>query len=251
MDQDPDDLKPDTLFDILDATAVRRTRHFVRRYYPNDRVVGPRGREIPVRFPDPHVEALNYSLDGVLPGFFDEVQAALAPEHDDPLLTLARYYPSRYLGVPDPRAAALVGLLRSGLLKRFESSAHAFANTTERMADAHDAFLQGLDRGVILTAEGIEEWEQADSDEAIQHLIAKTGSMSTAGYDVDLLRTDVTKDRDLLRGFAEKARRVTRAKDPKLQKLERALVEILNQKTSLNPLHLTPKFPLDGINLTL
>src|SRR5271157_4304336 len=60
MAQDPDDLKPDALFDILDATAVRRTRHFVRRYYPNDRVVGPGGREIPIHFPDPHVEALNY-----------------------------------------------------------------------------------------------------------------------------------------------------------------------------------------------
>ena len=32
--QDPDELKPDSLFDILDSTTVRRTRHFVRRYYP-------------------------------------------------------------------------------------------------------------------------------------------------------------------------------------------------------------------------
>jgi hypothetical protein len=103
-------------------------------------------------------------LDAVLPGFFDEIEAALAPEDGDPLLTLARYYPSRYLGAADPREAALVGLLRSGLLKRFESSAHAFAITSGRMAAAHDTFLRGLDRGAILTAEAIEEWEQADSD---------------------------------------------------------------------------------------
>ncbi|MGD0325768.1 MAG: helicase-related protein [Terriglobia bacterium] len=229
MAQDPDDLKPDALFDILDATAVRRTRHFVRRYYPNDRVLGPGGREIPIHFPDPHVEAIAYSLDAVLPGFFDEVEAALAPANGIPLLTLARYYPSRYYGVPDPHQAALVGLLLSGLLKRFESSAHAFAMTTERMADAHNTFLQGLDRGVILTAEAIEEWEQADSDEAFERLIAETGSTSTAGYDVTQLRADVEKDRDLLRGLSQKARRVTRTNDPKLLKLEQALVEILNR----------------------
>jgi len=229
MAKNPDDLKPDALFDILDATAVRRTRHFVRRYYPNDRVPGPHGREIPVHFPDPHVEAMTYSLDAVLPGFFDEVEAALAPASGNPQLTLARYYPSRYFGVPDPHQAALVGLLLSGLLKRFESSAHAFATTMERMADAHDAFLQGLDRGAILTAEAIEELEQADSDEAFERLIAETGSTSTAGYDVGRLRSDVEKDRDLLRRFSEKARQVTRRNDPKLEKLEQALVEILNR----------------------
>lgn len=229
MAQDPDDLKPDALFDILDATAVRRTRHFVRRYYPNDRVQGPGGREIPIHFPDPHVEAVTYSLDAVLPGFFDEVKAALAPDDGHPLLTLARYYPSRYAGAPDPHEAALVGLLQSGLLKRFESSAHAFANTTEKMARAHNTFLQGLDRGVILTADAIEEWEQIDSDEAFERLIAETGSTSTGGHDVPQLRADVEKDRDLLSDFANKARRVTRANDPKLAKLEQALIEILDQ----------------------
>jgi hypothetical protein len=97
------------------------------------------------------------------------------------------------------------------------------------MADGHDAFLQGLDRGVILTAEAIEEWEQADSDEAFERLIAETGSTSAAGYDVAKLRANVERDRDLLRNFAQKARRVTRRNDPKLEKLEGALVEILNR----------------------
>jgi len=81
---DPDELKPDALFDVLDATTVRRTRHFVRRYYPNDRVYGLRGEEILVRFPDPKVKAVTYSLDEVLPGFFDEFEEALAPEEGDP-----------------------------------------------------------------------------------------------------------------------------------------------------------------------
>ena len=231
MKQAPDDLKPDALFDILDATSVRRTRHFVRRYYPHDRVKAPGGQEIPIRFPDPHVEAETYSLDEVLPGFFDEIEEALAPEEGLPKLTLARYCPSNYAGAPDPREAALVGLLLSGLLKRFESSAYAFARTTEKMVRAHAVFLEGLERGVILTPEAIEEWAQVDTDEDFDDLIAKSGSISTAGYDVPRLRGDVQKDHDLLEDFARKAGRVNRGNDPKLAELREALVEILAQAT--------------------
>jgi Helicase conserved C-terminal domain/PLD-like domain/SNF2-related domain len=231
MKQDPDDLKPDALFDILDATAVRRTRHFVQRFYPNDRVKGPGGKDIPVRFPDPHVEADTYSFDTVLPGFFDEIKEALAPENGNPKLTLGRYAPSRYLpGTQESLSeAALVGLLRSGLLKRFESSAHAFAETTERMARANDVFLDGLQRGFILTADAIEEWEQVDSDEAFEELIHESGSVDASGYDVARLRADVEKDRDLLRSFSQGARLVTPEKDPKLRALDDALLKILQQ----------------------
>jgi hypothetical protein len=42
------------------------------------------------------------------------------------------------------------------------------------MARLHDRFLEGLDRGVILTAEAIEEWEQTD-DEALGSLIQTSG----------------------------------------------------------------------------
>ncbi len=41
----------------------------------------------------------------------------------------------------------LAGLMRSQLLKRFESSPHAFANTCERMAASHDAFISLLQQG--------------------------------------------------------------------------------------------------------
>ena len=231
MRQDPDDLKPDALFDVLDETTVRRTRHFVRRYYPNDRVKDHRGNEIPVRFPDPHVEADTYSFDDLLPGFFEEIEVALAPDNGHAELTLARYSPTRYLPGAPPSLSeeALVGLLRSGLLKRFESSAFAFAETLERMVKANQVFLDGLDKGYILTAEGIEEWEQVDSDESFDELIRDSGSVISHGYDVPRLRADVTKDRDLLDRFAKKARQVTRRNDPKLKELSVSLLKILEQ----------------------
>ena len=227
---DPNDLKPDLLFDVLDATTVRRTRHFVQRFYPNDRVKGPDGTEIPIRFPEPHVKAVNYSLDEVLPGFFQEFQEAIAPVSGQPKLTLARYEPSNYLigaAQPNLQEAALAGLLRSGLLKRFESSAYAFSRTAQRMADSCDTFLKGLEQGVILTAEGIEEWEQTDNDEILEKLLSAGIATNAAGHDVPRLREDVIKDRDLLHSFAERAGKVTRATDPKLAALAKQLIEIL------------------------
>ena len=229
---DPNDLRPDVLFDILDATTVRRTRHFVQRYYPNDKVIGPGGKEISIRFPDPHVKAVEYSFDDVLPGFFAEFEEAVAPANGNPKLTLARYEPSKYVkgdGQGSIQEAALVGLIRSGLLKRFESSAHAFSQTTLRMANACDVFLNGLDEGVILTAEGIEEWQQTDNDELLERLLAEGIAVGTRQYDVARLKECVESDRDLLRSFSERSAKVTQAKDPKLKILADELTAILDQ----------------------
>ena len=94
--QRPAECSPIFLFDILDSVTVRRTRHFVKTYYSNDRIKAPDGTMYTIRFPEPHVEARNYDLEDVLPGFFDEFARILQPEDGDPLLTMARYAPSSY-----------------------------------------------------------------------------------------------------------------------------------------------------------
>jgi len=230
--ENPDDLRPDMLFDVLDAVTVRRTRHFVRRYYPNDRIRGPGGVEMAVQFPEPHVEALNYDLEDVLPGFFDELKEALAPEDEDqePLLTMARYCPSlhRFDSEVEGSQLTLVGLIRSGLLKRFESSAYAFGLTAGRMADSHDAFLKALDAGYILSPKALEEWTSIDSDEEWERLLEETGAEPTDKYDVKALRAAVKADRDILRRFADTAAKVKADNDPKLAELTAALTEILH-----------------------
>jgi hypothetical protein len=232
MNEDPDSLQPDVLFDVLDATTVRRTRSFVGRYYPNDKVRGPNGIEVPIQFPKPHLKRVDYSLDSLLPGFFGEFAQALMPEDGPPLLTMARYLPSSYVKNSGENAseAALVGLVRSGLLKRFESSVHAFASTLRKLVSGHNAFLDGLDRGVVLNAEAIAEWSQVDSDEALDELLAHTGSESSKGFDTKRLRADVQQDRDLLADFEARVSKIGRDQDPKLQRLvEKGLKPILKQ----------------------
>ena len=177
------------------------------------------------------MEAVTYSLDEVLPGFFFEFEAALAPPTGSPLLTLARYETSKYLkGATGPNMseAALTGLIRSGLLKRFESSAHAFRRTVERMAAACEFFLRGLEQGIVLTSEGIEEWQQTDNDELLDRLFATGAALPASAFEVDRLADDVRSDRQILLRFAERASSITGSNDPKFEALKVELLKILH-----------------------
>lgn len=217
----PDDLSPDRLFDILDAVAVRRTRRFVKDYYTGDRI-SVDGHQLTITFPKVQVEPpVPYSLETLLPGFFSHLEHALGCysggcTHGSevemmPTLSLGRYAPSRYLlsGESDAYELQLAGLLRSGLLKRFDSSAHAFALTCERMAESHEAFLSLLDQGRVATGAALAEWGAIETDELEDAVLPRTiweGSFDAHHYDVGMLRADVMADRDLLRAFAARVR---------------------------------------------
>ena len=240
MAQNPSDLTPEHLFDVLDAVAVRRTRSFVKRFYPNDTVrIG--GREQPITFPTPRVRRVVYDLDAVLPGFFDRIALALDPDAgpDDPkALTLARYAPSQYRHdrALETYELQLAGLLRSGLLKRFESSPHAFSLTCGRMAASHDAFLSLLRNGQVATGDALADWIATDSDDVDEvdtYLDGHIGLTDNAvQYDIDKLRSHAERDRDLLRSFAATARTVTRADDPTLAELAKQLAAIAAEAES-------------------
>ena len=236
MGRNPDDLTPEHLFDVLDAVAVRRTRAFVKRFYPNDTIkVG--GQDQQIVFPTPRVHKVDYNLDAVMPGFFDRFAHALDPDvgiEDPSVLTMARYSPSQFRldHEEDAYEKQLVGLLRSGLLKRFESSPYAFAETCERMATSHDAFLSLLDNGRVATGEALADWIATDSDEMDEEQVDTfldgiVGvSDDAAQYEVDHLREYVDRDRGLLRSFGAEARTVTRPDDPNLAALVDELADI-------------------------
>jgi hypothetical protein len=240
MAVDPDDLSPDRLFDILDEVAVRRTRHFVKRYYPNDRIHVD-GKEMPITFPKPVTQKVTYDLDKVFPGFFPRFAHSLDCTKDNcdhadpavraaPFLSLARYMPSMYRKgavAAEAYEAQVVGLLRSGLLKRFESSAHAFAETCDKMASNHDAFLEVLGRGFVGRSDALSDWIKTDSADFEEFLDRQSAELEPAsGYDVAGLREDVVVDRDLLRAFAAEARAVRPEDDPKLKELVERLGQI-------------------------
>jgi len=229
---DPEDLAPNALFPIIDATTVRRTRHFVKRYYPGDKIKAPDGSLVEIRFPKPLVRAVVYEFDKVFPGLFGRVGAALDPGDDGGGLTLARYAPERYrlkAADDDAAAEALLGLVRSGLLKRFESSAHAFCRTVEKMIRGFDGFLKGLGEGKVLLGRGLAEIEDLSDTDAWDELISDGNWKPAGDYKVAKLRAAVEKDRALLAGLLAEVSRLKRDDDPKLKKLEEELVAIAKQ----------------------
>src|SRR5690554_2761435 len=242
--EDPNDLSPDKLFDVLDAVAVRRTRRFVKKFYPHERI--RKGDvEITITFPQPVVQRVDYPFLADMPDYFARFAHAIGvdPEDDDsPLphptefeygeqLSLARYVPTAYLKGDEAQAFELqaAGLLRSMLLKRFESSSYAFAMTCRKMAESHEDFLRALDDGWVLTGEALAAWRKTDSDEFDPAAIAKGRADAASDYDLPALREAVTADRDLLMRFAAEAEHITLEQDTKLDQLIEELAEIAAQ----------------------
>lgn len=248
MAMNPDDLSPEHLFDVIDQVAVRRTRRFVKHHYVGDKVV-INGIEQEIRFPDPRVLKMTYDLDTALPGVFSRLATALGAEvleeREDigavlleapgEVLSLARYVPSRFLigGVGEEQYEQQnAGLLRSALLKRFESSAYAFRRTVEKMIGSHDQFLSALDQGYVLTGDALREWASTDASDIDEFLASyeaapDDGNVRPATeYRTGELRAAVTADRGLLKQLHTEVRVLNWDEDPKVLALVEALAVI-------------------------
>ena len=233
MRMDPSDLNPDHLYPIIDATTVKRTRQFVKKHYVGDSIPGPDGRPQPIVFPKPKAISLRYDLEDRLPGFFDQLEEALDSEGDN-AIKFARYTPQVFLKIAEEteegaHKRAMIGLLRSGLLKRFESSTFAFCKTVRKMVAENDLFLDALNSGYVVSTAFMKE-VSADDETVFEDLLAGTDHRTEASlYDVERLRAVVEHDRDLLTDLASAAQAITPNRDNKLRVLADALVEIAQQ----------------------
>jgi len=165
--------------------------HFVKRYYQHD-AVKIRGEERAINFPKPEVREMTNDLNAALPGLFDRFAHALAcsagecdhesPVSDEPTLQLARYVTSRFQlsGETESYEVQLAGLLRSGLLKRFEGSAAAFAVTCERMATSHDAFLSLLYQRKVASGTVVSDWVRTNNEDLDEFLKARKEAIADA-----------------------------------------------------------------------
>ena len=233
MRQDPASLNPDILYPIIDATTVKRTRQFIKKHYAGDTITGPDGRAQTIIFPEPQAITLRYELEDRLPGFFDHLEEALDSGGDN-AIRFARYTPDDFLYDPGEdqdygRFHAVLGLLRSGLLKRFESSSFAFCKTVYKMVREHDVFLEALESGYVVSTAFMQE-VSADDETIFEDLLLKTDNRRVASsYNVEQLREAVLRDRDLLQSLADELRAITPDRDSKLKALSDALVEIAQQ----------------------
>ena len=213
------------MFKLIDATSVRRTRRFIQKHYPNAQIDGK-----PIAFPEARLKTTRYDLDDAYPGLFAHVAGQI-----DEKLSLARYRPDDYRldGVTDRRAQTIAGLLRTGLLKRFESSVHAFRLTVEKLIADHDAFLLALDSGRVLVP-GTRRSRGSEAEDPAE-LVDELGldSLPASEYKADELRAAIVADLDILRRFREQVGGASPQNDPKLEALSSLLRETLGSEKAI------------------
>lgn len=250
---DPVNLTPEHLFDLMDQVAVRRTRKFVKEHYANELIIGPDGKPTTIKFPQPKVRRLDYKLDADRLALIDAMVYALddptdphAPRawedrsRDPRRLMLARYLSSMYTVDHDLQEYQITnaGLLRSGLLKRLESSPQALYASLEKMIVSHEAFLDALDRGFVLKGEALSDWVSSDSDD-LDEFVAEFDEEDQIelvdGYHLAELQADVQSDIALLCELRDLAKVVIEGIEPKAQKLIEELTEIAKEARRVDP----------------
>lgn len=250
---DPANLTPEHLFDLMDQVAVRRTRKFVKEHYANEMIIGPDGNSTTLKFPQPKVRRISYDLDEDGLALIDAMVYALDDPADphatrawedrtlDPgRLMLARYVSSRYTLDQDLQEYQVtnVGLLRSGLLKRLESSPDALHASLARMIISHEAFLTALNKGYVLKGDALSDWVSSDSDDLDTFVAAFDDDEQiegATGYHVAELDADVRSDIALLRELRDMAGVVIDGAEPKVDALVAELTQIAADARRIDP----------------
>lgn len=213
------------LSNLLGHTMVRRTRQdIIDQYGEEDEdgreylLMGGEERYLPER----HLQTVEYDLqatyatNGAGGSLYDTIIDVLED------LTFARYslggnayLKSEYASKEPYRnlssmGRSIRGLMKANLLKRLESSVHAFYISLRRMRRSHEVFLDLLDEGTVAigkdVAELISGGEQLDYIlEEIDRLVeeGEYAAYRTEAFELDRLKRDLETDIRLLTGLQE------------------------------------------------
>lgn len=227
--------------DLFKEIVVQRSRSYVQK--------SQKAEENEVLFPErepPRV--VNYSLKKTYGKLLDDLKEAFNKEK--PLLTLAIYYPLAYYKGPDEtidpmkegRQRQVVGLIRTLLLKRFESSRVAFEFSCEDLLLKLLAFVRKYDENYSkrweaqhkkllthihkhLEARGRIEVEEVEEDYLPEELLEKVEVLKEEEYDIAAIVKETILDLDQLAVFIADLMDIKKREDDKLKNLVRILRE--------------------------
>jgi hypothetical protein len=226
-----DDLPGRSLQEILNHILIRRTRRHIRTYYPDAQINGQ-----PLVFPERELETIAYSIEETYRGAGDTAEESRVYTQLHDLmgqLTYARYALFDYV-LPalqnetkyqelQRAGAALRGLMRVMLFKRFESSVHAFRETVNRLRKLQRAFQGALDRGLVAAGdEATDVLYKSDLDDelSLYEALEKASSRyPIADFDVPQLQEGLEIDIALLDEMARLVEPIGPDQDDKLQQL--------------------------------
>ena len=217
---------------LLDAVTIARSRDHLRRFHAEEtekfggfperaRPVNlhpPTDSEGAVSYDDLHDRIGEFRLSLYRPSDYLRDTAELAAEKAE------RGFDQR------DRERFLVGMMRTNLLKRLESSAHAFRLTAERVLAKIDALESRMDAWRDQGGGGEVDARPEDDVEDDEFAVGRAVRYRFAELDVDRWRADLEADREIFADLRDRAQRVTPERDAKLA----ALLELLADKAA-NP----------------
>ncbi len=228
--------------DLFNAIVVQRSRKYVKE---SQKKLG--GQEI--LFPDREPPTvIDYSIEETYGTLLDNLKEAFNKK--DPLLSLPIYYPYAYYKGPDEtidplkegRQKQVVGLIRTLLLKRFESSRQAFEFSCEDLLMRLLAFVKTHNeqlchrwekqnknvlehiRQHLIEREKIDP-EEAEDDYLPAELLQKTEDLSEEEFDIDKIVNETLLDMDQLVVFIKDLMKIKGQRDDKLEQLVTKLRE--------------------------
>lgn len=256
----------ETLHDLLEAIAVRRSRELIRSRYPEAEIDGQR-----LHFPERQLHTVHYNLEATYEELYAEVAQLieglrLAPYHLDfyrkglsgerlglwerlnEILqeTGLPQQQAQALAMALGRQASLVQILKTLYLKRLESSVAALRISLERQRRFQHRFLEQLRAGRLLDSSSFRhlesivrrmagedtdvEWEEADEEiqTLIAEVLAELPEIDLSGYDLAAIEAAVTKDIEALEEVCRKLEPLTAAEDDKLAALKALLTRELH-----------------------
>jgi superfamily II DNA or RNA helicase len=229
--------------DLFQALVVQRSRAYVKASLKQEE--NDEGVSFPVR-KDPNVA--NYSLRKTYGRLLDMLKEGF--DKDNPLVRLPIYFPLKYLikedGVVDEfeygRQMQVVGLIRTLLLKRFESSAVSFRascedllikmlyfiqihnpKTAQRWEDQHAELINQIREH--LGQRGLLEGDEENLDEDIipEEFKKKIETLDDKKYNVTSMVMDALLDMDELAKYLRELSGFDPTQDDKIQTLIRLI----------------------------
>jgi len=224
-------------FRLLDLLTIARSRKHIEKYY---------GTTETGTFPE-RLQPQNIYSDVDLAGAFPPIGEV---NNEIRRLKLAAFAPLRYV-MEDRREAydrrysqqtgsgasvfrqldreeSLVALMRVNLLKRMESSVHAFALTIERQLAAVDELIRRIDaHDETVDAPSIDDLEE--DDPTLEQLgVGKNIRVLLSDADLVRWRQDLAEDRERLQRLLRQAQQVGPAQDAKLADLKQLIARKLS-----------------------
>ncbi len=193
------------LFNLLEETTVRRSRHDIRRRQEaGERVIiGNKDVHFPLR----KLAAITYDLDGTYAGFYDTLA------HDLEQLTLVSYNIEQFHirnqeQTTINRNTAIIGLVKTLLLKRLESSVAAFEASVRWQRDLQNTFYRTLvthnrllnsaayrQFAILLGgAESMEDDEAESLRQSVDEVVTKLPVAQVTEYDLDAIEMRLKAD---------------------------------------------------------